>query len=93
MVGREIFVCGGQIDGQVVNHAEIYSDEVNQWEPIAATMAEPRMGLTMVTMDSIIYVMGKCLWWRCSVELGEGVHGGGVVWSKGNGEGVMWSKG
>lgn len=58
VVGQEIFVCGGQIDGEVLNHAEIYSMELDQWEPIAATMAQPRMGLGMVTMGTTIYVLG-----------------------------------
>lgn len=59
MLGQEIFVAGGQTDKEVINMAEIYNPQMDQWEAITARMSTPRVGLCMVSMGNMIYVMGK----------------------------------
>ena len=59
MLGHEIFVAGGQTEKEVINMAEIYNPQFNQWEAITARMSTPRVGLCMVSMANKIYVMGK----------------------------------
>lgn len=58
-------MAGGQSEKEVVNMAEMYNPQMDQWEPIAAHMSTPRVGLCMVSMGNMIYVMG---------ELDEVVH-------------------
>ena len=59
MLGQEIFVAGGQTEKEVINMAEIYNPQLDQWEAISARMSTPRVGLCMVSMGNMIYVMGK----------------------------------
>ena len=44
---------------EVVNVAEIYSPELDQWEFITARMSSPRVGLCMVSMGNMVYVIGE----------------------------------
>ena len=50
MLGQEIFVAGGQTEKEVINMAEIYNPQLDQWEAISARMSTPRVGLCMVSM-------------------------------------------
>ena len=59
MLGQEIFVSGGQTEKEVINMAEIYNPQLDQWEPITARMSTPRVGLCTVSMGNMIYVIGK----------------------------------
>ena len=59
MLGQEIFVAGGQTEKEVINMAEIYNPQLDQWEAITARMSTPRVGLCMVSMGNMIYVMGE----------------------------------
>jgi len=43
----------------VINTAEVYSPELNQWEQIVCTMNSPRVGLAMVSIGNLIYVIGE----------------------------------
>ena len=60
LLGKEIFVAGGQADKEVINSAEVYLPELNQWEQIVSRMESPRVGLAMVSIGNLIYVMGTC---------------------------------
>ena len=59
MLGQEIFVTGGQTEKEVINMAEIYNPQLDQWEPITVRMSTPRVGLCTVSMGNMIYVIGK----------------------------------
>ena len=59
LLGQEIFVAGGQADKEVINSAEIYNPELNQWEQMVARMEVPRVGLAMVSMGNLIYAIGE----------------------------------
>ena len=59
LLGQEIFVAGGQADKEVINSAEIYNPELNQWEQMVARMDVPRVGLAMVSMGNLIYAIGE----------------------------------
>ena len=59
LLGQEIFVAGGQADSEVINSAEIYNPELNQWEQMVARLEIPRVGLTMVSMGNLIYAIGE----------------------------------
>ena len=59
LLGQEIFVAGGQAEQEVINSAEVYNPELNQWEQLAARMSVPRVGLALVSMGNLIYVIGK----------------------------------
>ncbi len=61
LLAKEIFVAGGQVGKEVINGAEVYNPELNQWEQIVSRMGSPRVGLTMVSIGNLIYVMGECL--------------------------------
>lgn len=52
-------MAGGQADKEVINGAEVYSPELNQWEQIVSRMQSPRVGLAMVSIGNLIYVMGE----------------------------------
>ena len=52
-------MAGGQAEKEVINSAEIYNPELNQWEQMVARMEVPRVGLTMVSMGNLIYVIGE----------------------------------
>lgn len=52
-------MAGGQTEKEVINMAEIYNPQLDQWEAITARMSTPRVGLCMVSMGNIIYVMGE----------------------------------
>ena len=58
LLGQEIFVTGGQAEKEVINVAEVYSPELNQWEHLVARMESPRVGLSLVSMGNIIYAIG-----------------------------------
>ena len=45
----------------MINCAEVYNPELNQWEQIVSRMESPRVGLAMVSIGNLIYVMGKNL--------------------------------
>ena len=47
------------MEKEIINMAEIYNPELDQWELITARMSTPRVGLCMVSMGNMIYVMGK----------------------------------
>ena len=59
LLGQEVFVAGGQAEKEVINSAEIYNPELNQWEQMVARMEIPRVGLAMVSMGNLIYAIGK----------------------------------
>ena len=59
LLGQEIFVAGGQADKEVINSAEIYNPELNQWEQMVARMEVSRVGLAMVSMGNLIYAIGE----------------------------------
>lgn len=59
LLGQEIFVAGGQAEKEVINTAEVYNPDLNQWEQLVARMEVPRVGLAMVSMGNRIYVIGK----------------------------------
>lgn len=59
MLSQEILVAGGQSEKEVINMAEMYNPQMDQWEPISAYMSTPRVGLCMVSMGNMIYVMGE----------------------------------
>jgi len=59
LLGQEIFVTGGQAEKEVINFAEVYSPDLNQWEHIVARMDYPRVGLTLVSIGNMIYAIGK----------------------------------
>lgn len=59
MLSQEILVAGGQSEKEVINMAEMYNPQMDQWEPISAHMSTPRVGLCMVSMGNMIYVMGE----------------------------------
>ena len=61
MLGQEIFVTGGLTDKEVINMAEIYNPQLDQWEPITARMSSPRVGLCMASMGNRIYAVGEPL--------------------------------
>jgi len=61
LLGLEIFVAGGQSENEVINVAEVYNPELNQWEFIAAHMEYPRVGLALVSMGNMVYAMGKVI--------------------------------
>lgn len=61
LLGQEIFVAGGQADKEVINSAEIYNPELNQWEQMVARMEVPRVGLAMVSMGNLIYAIGELI--------------------------------
>ena len=52
-------MAGGQTEKEVINMAEVYNPQLDQWEAITARMSTPRVGLCMVSMGNMIYVMGK----------------------------------
>ena len=52
-------MAGGQSENEVINVAEVYNPELNQWEFIAARMEYPRVGLALVSMGNMVYAMGK----------------------------------
>ena len=52
-------MAGGQSEKEVINMAEIYNPQMDQWEPVTARMSSPRVGLCMVSMANMIYVIGK----------------------------------
>ena len=58
-------MAGGQAMQEVINSAEVYSPELNQWEDMAARMNSPRVGLALVSMGNRIYVIGM----RCTDSL------------------------
>lgn len=58
LLGQEIFIAGGQAEQEVINSAEVYNPELNQWEHMVARMLTPRVGLAMVSMGNLIYVIG-----------------------------------
>ena len=55
-------MAGGQAGQEVINSAEVYSPELNQWEDMAARMNSPRVGLALVSMGNRIYVIGMAQW-------------------------------
>lgn len=59
LLGQEIFVAGGQACKEIINDAEVYNPQINQWEQIVCRMDSPRVGLAMVSIGNLIYVMGK----------------------------------
>ena len=59
LLGQEIFVAGGKAEKEVINTAEVYIPNLNQWEQLVARMEVPRVGLAMVSMGNRIYVIGK----------------------------------
>ena len=61
VLGREVVVAGGQAEKEVINMAEIYSPQLDQWEQLAARMTSPRLGLAMVAMGNKIYVIGESM--------------------------------
>lgn len=60
LLGQEIFVAGGQAEQEVINSAEVYNPELNQWEHMVARMLTPRVGLALVSMGNLIYAIGMC---------------------------------
>lgn len=54
-------MAGGQAMHEVINFAEVYNPELNQWEDIAARMLSPRVGLALVSMGNRIYAIGMCM--------------------------------
>ncbi len=52
-------MAGGQADQEVINSAEVYNPELNQWEHMVARMITPRVGLALVSMGNLIYAIGK----------------------------------
>ena len=58
LLGQEIFVAGGQTEKEVINMAEIYNPQLDQWEAITARMSTPRVGLCTVSMGNMIYAIG-----------------------------------
>ena len=54
-------MAGGQTEKEVINMAEVYNPQLDQWEAITARMSTPRVGLCMVSMGNMIYVMGKII--------------------------------
>ena len=48
-------------DKEVINSAEIYNPELNQWEQMVARMEVPRVGLAMVSMGNLIYAIGELI--------------------------------
>ena len=59
LLGQEIFVAGGQAEKEVINSAEVYNPEMNQWEHMVARMITPRVGLSLVSLGNLIYAIGK----------------------------------
>ena len=76
LLGQEIFVAGGQADKEVINSAEIYNPELNQWEQMVARMEVSRVGLAMVSMGNLIYAIGKEIFICCSSAFSKGPMGG-----------------
>ena len=66
LLGQEIFVAGGQAEQEVINSAEVYNPELNQWEHMVARMLTPRVGLALVSMGNLIYAIGER--WMCVLE-------------------------
>lgn len=42
----------------MINSAEVYNPELNQWEHMVARMLTPRVGPALVSMGNLIYVIG-----------------------------------
>ena len=61
LLGLEIFVAGGQSENEVINSAEVYNPELNQWEHMVARLLHPRVGLALVSMGNMVYAMGECM--------------------------------
>ncbi len=59
LLGLEIFVAGGQSEKEVINTAEVYNPELDQWEHMAARMQHPRVGLALVSMGNMVYAIGE----------------------------------
>lgn len=51
-------MAGGQAEQEVINSAEVYNPELNQWEHMVARMITPRVGLALVSMGNLIYAIG-----------------------------------
>ena len=47
------------MEKEVINIAEIYNPDLNQWEHLAARMEYPRVGLTVVAIGNRIYAIGE----------------------------------
>ena len=75
LLGQEIFVAGGQADKEVINSAEIYNPELNQWEQMVARMEVSRVGLAMVSMGNLIYAIGEEIFICCSSAFSKGPMG------------------
>ena len=60
LLGQEIFVCGGQSasKSEVLSSAEVFNSDENVWEEISAKMANPRVGLAVVSMGNKVYALG-----------------------------------
>ena len=54
-------MAGGQADKEIINSAEVYNPELNQWEHMVARMVTPRVGLALVSMGNLIYAIGTIL--------------------------------
>lgn len=52
-------MAGGQAENEVINSAEIYNPELNQWEHMVARMLHSRVGLALVSMGNMVYAIGK----------------------------------
>ena len=47
------------MENEVINTAEVYNPELNQWEHMAARMQCCRVGLALISMGNMVYAIGE----------------------------------
>ena len=57
MIGKKIYVCGGNTGKETLNLLEVFDCEHNTWKELAP-MPNPRFVFGMTTLNGHVYVSG-----------------------------------
>ena len=68
LLGKEILVCGGKGDQEIINMAEAYDSETDLWEPVVSVMNHARVGFGQ------LLARDGCRYNSTVIELVEPLH-------------------
>ncbi|XP_023322367.1 actin-binding protein IPP [Eurytemora carolleeae] len=57
IISGRIFVCGGEVDSQILANGEVYEPADDSWSPIASMMV-PRCEFGLCAVDGFLYAFG-----------------------------------
>jgi len=57
IISGRIFVCGGEVDSQILANGEVYEPAEDSWTPIASMMV-PRCEFGLCAVDGFLYAFG-----------------------------------